>query len=100
MKLNFSRLYGPEAGVQGEVPHRLFCWLVGGEATGTNTPRSGIANVCPTLQSSHELITETVRSGPIGWPAFLNCCTLTVLPSVPWTRLKKLFRSGVQPSYP
>src|SRR5437764_13544252 len=97
MKLNFSSEYGPEEGVHGDELHSWAEAL--GEATGTNRPRLGIANVCPTEQCAHELMTDTVRAGPSGLP-LLNCCTLTVPPSVPWTRLQKLFRSGVQPSYP
>src|SRR5215469_3454135 len=97
VKLNFSTEYGPWEGVQGEEGHRLAEAL--GEATGTNRPRLGIANVCPTEQDAHESMTDTLRAGPSAFP-LLNCCTFTVPPSVPWTRLKKLFRSGVQPSYP
>ena len=46
MKLNFTSEYGPEEGVQGDEPQRVAEAL--GEATGTNRPRLGIANVCPT----------------------------------------------------
>src|SRR5436305_15261283 len=97
VKLNFSNEYGPVEGVHGDEPHRLAEAF--GEPTGTNRPRLGIANVCPTEQCDHELMTDTVRAGPSGLP-LLNCCTLTVPPIVPCTRLQKLFRSGVQPSYP
>src|SRR5438132_12779572 len=100
MKLNLSTAYAPpEVGVHGDEPQRLFaesCAL--GEATGTYRFRPGIANVCATLQSAHELIEDTVCVGPRAMFFLLNCCTVTVLPIVPWTWLKKLFRSGVQPS--
>ena len=69
-----------------------------GEATGTNTCRPGIANVWPTLHDFQESIVANVLAGPSGWPTVLNCCTVTVLPTVPWILLKKLLRSGVQPS--
>src|SRR5579875_2664676 len=98
MKLNFSSEYGPEEGVHGDVPQRLFCSETGGEATGTNRPRLGTANVWATEQVAHELMTDTFRAGPRGLPAFLNCCTLTAPPRVPCTWLQTLFRSGVQPS--
>src|SRR5436190_11571949 len=97
MKLNFSSVYGPEDGVQGDEPHSSAEAF--GEPTGTNRPRLGIANVCPTAQCDHELMTDTLRAGPHGLP-FLNSCTFTVPPIVPWTWLPQLLRSGVQPSQP
>src|SRR5260370_19849282 len=99
MKLNVSSEYAPpELGVHGDVPQRLFaefCAL--GEATGTYKFMPGIANVCPTLQSAHELTEDTVCGDPRALLSLLNCCTVTVLPMVPSTALKKLFRSAVQP---
>ena len=63
---------GPE--VQGEVPHaELLNSAVLGEATGTNTCRPGIANVCPTLHVFQESIVANVLAGPRGWPTVLNC---------------------------
>ena len=61
MKLKVSLAYGLPLVTHGESLHRLFAdsWAFG-EATGTNTPRPGIANVCPTLQSDHELMTGVV----------------------------------------
>jgi len=59
-------------------------WALG-EETGTNRCSPGIANVCPTLQCDHALITDTFRADPRGLPVSLNCCRLTVLPIVPST---------------
>ena len=97
MKLNFTMECGPE--VHGDAPHALLLKsAVTGEAIGTNTCRLGIANVCPTVQLLQELTTEYTRGGPSGCPTVLNCCTVIELPTVPWTWLQKLLRSGVQPS--
>src|SRR5579859_2214127 len=99
MKLNVSSAYGLPCGVHGEELHRLFAErLAFGEATGTYTPSSGIANVCPTLQSDQELMTDVVSLVRYSLPFSSNWETVTVPPMVPWTWLKKLFRSGVQPS--
>ena len=49
VKLNFTSEYGPEEGVQGDEPQRGVAESIVGEATGTNRPRLGIANVCPTV---------------------------------------------------
>src|SRR5712692_7149146 len=85
IKLNVSFAYAPpELGVHGSELHRLFfefCAL--GEATGTYRFMPGIANVCATLQSAHELIRDTVCAAPRAVLFLLNCCTLTVLPIVP-----------------
>src|SRR5947209_20102082 len=63
MKLNVSLAYGLPPGVHGESLHRLFAErLAFGVATGTYRLRPGIANVCPTLQSDQELMTEVVLS--------------------------------------
>src|SRR5579875_1072473 len=77
MKLNFSMLYAPSLGTQGEVPQAYL----------SNTPRLGIANVCATLQTAQELITETFLAAVSALP-LRNCCTLTVPPWVPWTWLQ------------
>ena len=100
MKLNVSLAYAPpEVGVHGDELQRLLAELFAlGEATGTYRFMAGIANVCPTLQSAHELMSETVCGDPSATFFGLNCWTVTVPPMVPRTALKKLFRSGVQPS--
>ena len=69
-----------------------------GEAIGTFRLMAGIANVCPTLQSAHELMSDTVCGDPRAVLFLLNCWTVTVPPMVPRTAPKNLFRSGVQPS--
>src|SRR5580704_11816863 len=98
LKLNVSTAWGPD--VQGEVPHRLLAESMAfGEATGMNRFRAGIAKVCATVQPAQELITETGRVG-VATPLLLTTLRFTVPPIVPWTWLQKLFRSGVQPSYP
>src|SRR5215471_15824092 len=98
LKLNDSTAWGPD--VQGDTPHRLLAESRAfGEATGTNTCSAGIANVWPTVQPAQELITETLRVGE-ATPLALTRLRFTVPPIVPWTRLQKLLRSGVQPSYP
>src|SRR5580704_1928136 len=63
MKLNVSLAYGLPLGVHGEELQRLFAesWAFG-EATGTYRFMPGMANVCPTLQLAHELMTEVVWS--------------------------------------
>ncbi len=55
--------------VQGEELHRLFAesWALG-EATGTYRFMPGIANVWPTLQSDHPLMTEVVWSDTYSLP--------------------------------
>src|SRR5690348_391087 len=96
LKLNDSTAWGPE--VHGDTPHRLLAESRAfGEATGTNTCSAGIANVWPTVQPAQPLITETRRVG-VATPLLLTMLRLTVPPIVPWTRLQKLFRGGVQPS--
>ncbi len=51
--------------MHGEVPQRLFTELFAlGEATGTYMPKAGIANVCPTLQSAQELMTDVAAAPP------------------------------------
>src|SRR5690348_2278164 len=97
-KLNDSTACGPE--VQGDTPHRLLAESRAfGEATGTNRCSAGIAKVWATVQPAQELITETFRGG-VATPLLLMMLRFTVPPIVPWTWLQKLFRSGVQPSYP
>src|SRR5438132_1440166 len=89
MKLKVSLAYGLPLGTHGEELHRLFAesWAFG-EATGTNTPRPGIANVCPTLQSDHELMIGVVSLVTYSLPCWSNWDTVTVLPIVPCTALK------------
>src|SRR5690348_7072243 len=96
LKLNVITECGPD--VQGETPHRLLAESRGpGEATGTNRCRAGIANVCPTVQPAQPSITETRRVG-VATPLLLTMLKFTCPPIVPWTRLQKLLRGGVQPS--
>src|SRR5215469_6421160 len=89
MKLKVSLAYGLPLVTHGEELHRLFAesWAFG-EATGTNTPSSGIANVCPTLQSDQELMSDVVRLLTYSLPCWSNCETVTVPPIVPCTWLK------------
>ena len=56
-----------------------------------------MAKVCPTLHRDQELITEYVRVG-LATPFSSTWCICTTLPTVPWTLLQKLLRSGVHPS--
>ena len=61
MKLKVSLAYGLPFMTHGDSLHRLFADNSAfGEATGTYTPRPGIANVCPTLQSDHESMSGVV----------------------------------------
>src|ERR1700733_13182298 len=97
MKLILTVECGPS--VQGEsVQPALLKSAVTGEAIGTNRCRLGMAKVWPTLQSDQVLRTEAIWGGLRVWPTVLNCCTDILLPMVPWTRLQKLLRAGVQPS--
>src|SRR5260370_23731077 len=79
MKLNVSSAYAPpELGVHGSELQRLFfefCAL--GEGTGTYRFMPGIANVCATLQSAHELTTAPVCGDPKALLFLSNCCTVT-----------------------
>src|SRR6266700_4073988 len=95
LKLNDSTACGPD--VHGETLHsELAESSAFGEATGTNTCRDGMAKVWPTVQPAQPLNTETRRVG-VATPLALTMLRFMVPPIVPWTRLQKLFRGGVQP---
>src|SRR5215831_8720135 len=98
LKLNVITEWGPD--VHGETLHRLLAEsLAFGEAIGTYRPRDGIAKVCATVQPAQPLITETRFVG-VATPLLLMTLKVAVPPIVPWIWLQKLFRGGVQPSYP
>src|SRR5690242_21963680 len=83
MKLNFSSEYGLPLVVHGDSLHRLFADSGAfGEATGTYRPMAGIANVCPTLQSDHALMSGVECSGTYSRPCWSNWERVTVLPMV------------------
>src|SRR5215468_3151145 len=89
MKLKVSLAYGLPCVTHGEELHRLFAERSAfGEATGTNTPSSGIANVCPTLQSDHPLMSGVVLLVTYSLPCWSNCEKVAVPPIVPCTWLK------------
>src|SRR5689334_15887181 len=99
MKLNVSLAYGLPLVVHGDSLHRLFAESSAfGEATGTYRPMPGIANVCPKLQSDQALMTWVGLSVTYSVPCWSYWDKVTELTIVPCTWLKKLFRSGVQPS--
>src|ERR1700759_5763374 len=80
-KLKVSLAYGLPLGTHGEELHRLFAesWAFG-EATGTNTPSPGIANVCPTLQSDQELMSGVVWLVTVSLRCGANGVHFTVSP--------------------
>src|SRR5215472_16849863 len=90
------------APTHGPAAHRaLFSATVGGEATGTFTPRPGIANVCCTEQSAHESNVETEVTGPYVFPLYIETFSAffwPVLVNTPATWPQSGLRSGVQPS--